>query len=180
MSASMAATRSSIEFASIAFEEKSRCGTPVAFDRVDQPIQSLRVAAPTQTSVITLLREASSDSSTDARTGADHQTNRFHVRSLLKRAVDLFESRRPPAEWAQICGARSGGSRRRRRCIGVSGEPRWPLQHDLGDDARLVCSRELLLQLLAQGRPNLAVLIELRVGFAAGSRRTASSYTQAR
>ena len=37
-------------------------------------------------------------------------------------------------------------------------------QHDVGHDARLVCSRHHLLQLLAQGRANLAILIELRVG----------------
>ena len=39
------------------------------------------------------------------------------------------------------------------------------LQHDVGHDARLVCSRDHLLQLLTQGRPNLAILIELGVGF---------------
>ena len=109
-------------------EEKSGCRTAVALDRVHQSIQSVRVAAPTQTGVIALLGEASSDSSTDARTGTDHQTNGFHVRSLLSRAVDLFESQRPPAEWAQICGALSGASRRRRLYIGVSREPHWQLR----------------------------------------------------
>src|SRR5262249_28247000 len=65
-------------------EEKSGCGTSVVFDRVHHSIQSVPVAAPTQTSVITLLCKASSDISTDTRTRAYHQTNRFHVRSPLQ------------------------------------------------------------------------------------------------
>src|SRR5271156_3348954 len=70
-------------------EEKSGCGTSVVFDGVHHSIQSVQVAAPAQTSVIALLRKASSDISTDTRTGTYHQTNRFHVRSLLR----CFETR---------------------------------------------------------------------------------------
>src|SRR5580658_4847858 len=70
-------------------EEKSRSGTSVAFDRVHHSIQPVQVAAPTQTSVIALLRKASSDISTDTRTGTYHQTNRFHVRYLLRSSTVL-------------------------------------------------------------------------------------------
>ena len=49
-------------------EEKSGYGTPIVFDGFHHPIQSVRVAAPAQTSVIALLREAASDISTDTRT----------------------------------------------------------------------------------------------------------------
>ena len=37
-------------------------------------------------------------------------------------------------------------------------------QHDIGDDARIVGSREHLLQPLGHGRANLAVLVELESG----------------
>jgi len=49
-------------------EEKAGGGTSIVLDRTDHFIQSVQVAAPAQTSVIALLREAASDISTDTRT----------------------------------------------------------------------------------------------------------------
>src|SRR5262249_49798273 len=46
-------------------EEKSGCRTSVVLDRVHHSIQSVQVAAPTQTSVKALLRKAASDISAD-------------------------------------------------------------------------------------------------------------------
>jgi hypothetical protein len=37
--------------------------------------------------LIPLLGKASSDGSTNTRTGSDHQTNWFHIRSLLNQAL---------------------------------------------------------------------------------------------
>src|SRR5580704_17396547 len=75
-------------------EEKSGGGTSIVFDRVHHSIQSFLIAAPAQTSVIALLRKASSDISTDTRTGTYYQTNWFHVRSLL-RSSEVFDCLRP-------------------------------------------------------------------------------------
>jgi hypothetical protein len=60
------------------------CGqAPVGLDRVDQPVQSFGVAAPAENCVISLLGEAPSNRTSDARSRTHHQTDRFHVRSLL-------------------------------------------------------------------------------------------------
>jgi hypothetical protein len=70
-------------------EEKSACRTSVVLDRVYHSIQPVQVAAPTQTSVIAFSRKPSSDISADTRASAYHQTNRFHVRSLLQSSAIL-------------------------------------------------------------------------------------------
>jgi hypothetical protein len=90
MSASIAATRSSMEFGSTALRRNPVAEPPSFLMGVHHFIQSIQVAAPAQTSVIALLRKASSDISSDTRTGTYHQTNWFHVRSLL-RSSEVFD-----------------------------------------------------------------------------------------
>jgi hypothetical protein len=64
-------------------EKKARCRTSVGVDRIYQGVQPVQIAAPSETRVVTLLGETSSDIATNARTGSDHQTDGFlHVRSL--------------------------------------------------------------------------------------------------
>jgi hypothetical protein len=87
-----AATLSSIEFASIALRRNPVAEPPSLLMGGHHSIQPVQVAAPTETSVTALLRKASSNISTDARTGTYHQTNRFHVRSLLNQAQSSIDS----------------------------------------------------------------------------------------
>src|SRR5439155_16820274 len=68
-------------------------------------------------------------------------------------------SGRKPTQHSQAVGERTGRVPELRASRGGS------LQYDVGYDTRVVCSFCYRFESLAQGRTNIAILIELRVGF---------------